>query len=76
MRNAPAPAIDIKTEFPLRILRRKINLAGWRLQSFGHDHAGGRIVIVPAEDHNFKITYPNDLLLAEAILKQRALSQA
>jgi 2-C-methyl-D-erythritol 4-phosphate cytidylyltransferase len=40
------------------------------------EHAGGRIVIVPAEDHNFKITYPNDLLLAEAILKQRASSRA
>ena len=40
------------------------------------EHAGGRIVIVPAEDHNFKITYANDLLLAEAILKQRASSRA
>ena len=36
------------------------------------EHAGGRIVIVPAEDHNFKITYASDLPLAEAILKQRA----
>src|SRR6476620_6494657 len=36
------------------------------------EHAGGRIVIVPAEDHNFKITYASDLLLADAILKQRA----
>ncbi len=36
------------------------------------EHAGGRIVIVPAEDLNFKITYAGDLLLAEAILKQRA----
>jgi 2-C-methyl-D-erythritol 4-phosphate cytidylyltransferase len=36
------------------------------------EHAGGRIVIVPAEDHNFKITYASDLTLAEAILKQRA----
>ena len=36
------------------------------------EHAGGRIVIVPAEDQNFKITYAGDLLLAEAILKQRA----
>ena len=39
------------------------------------EHAGGRIVIVPAEDHNFKITYASDLLLAEAILKQRASSR-
>ena len=36
------------------------------------EHAGGKVVIVPAEDHNFKITYASDLLLAEAILKQRA----
>jgi 2-C-methyl-D-erythritol 4-phosphate cytidylyltransferase len=36
------------------------------------ENAGGRIVIVPADDHNFKITYASDLLLAEAILKQRA----
>jgi len=36
------------------------------------EHAGGKIVIVPAEDQNFKITYGSDLLLAEAILKQRA----
>jgi 2-C-methyl-D-erythritol 4-phosphate cytidylyltransferase len=40
------------------------------------EHAGGRIVIVPAEDHNFKITYANDLLLAEAVLKQRVSSRA
>jgi 2-C-methyl-D-erythritol 4-phosphate cytidylyltransferase len=35
------------------------------------EHAGGKVVIVPTEDHNFKITFANDLLLAEAILKQR-----
>lgn len=34
--------------------------------------AGEKVVIVPAEDHNFKITYASDLLLTEAILKQRA----
>ena len=36
------------------------------------EHAGAKIVIVPAEDQNFKITYASDLLLAEAVLKQRA----
>jgi len=36
------------------------------------EHAGGKIVIVPAEDHNLKITYASDLALAEGILKQRA----
>lgn len=35
------------------------------------EHAGGKIVIVPAEDQNLKITYANDLLLAEVILEQR-----
>jgi 2-C-methyl-D-erythritol 4-phosphate cytidylyltransferase len=35
------------------------------------EHAGGKIVIVPAEEHNFKITFASDLPLAEAILKQR-----
>ncbi|PYL00838.1 MAG: 2-C-methyl-D-erythritol 4-phosphate cytidylyltransferase, partial [Verrucomicrobia bacterium] len=36
------------------------------------EHAGGRVVIVPAEDHNLNITYASDLALAEGILKQRA----
>jgi 2-C-methyl-D-erythritol 4-phosphate cytidylyltransferase len=40
------------------------------------EHAGGRIMIVPAEDHNLKITYASDLPLAEAVLKQRASSRA
>jgi 2-C-methyl-D-erythritol 4-phosphate cytidylyltransferase len=38
------------------------------------EHAGSKIVIVPAEDHNLKITYAGDLSLAEAILKQRAVA--
>ena len=36
------------------------------------EHAGGKVVIVPAQDQNLKITFVRDLLLAEAILKQRA----
>lgn len=36
------------------------------------EHAGGRVMIVPAQDQNLKITFASDLLLAEAILKQRA----
>ena len=39
------------------------------------EHVGGRIVVVPLEDHNFKITYASDLTLAEAILKQRAATR-
>jgi len=35
------------------------------------EHAGGSIVIVPAQDHNLKITYAGDLPIAESILKQR-----
>jgi 2-C-methyl-D-erythritol 4-phosphate cytidylyltransferase len=38
------------------------------------EHAGGKVVIVPAEDHNFKITFARDLPVAECILKQRASS--
>jgi 2-C-methyl-D-erythritol 4-phosphate cytidylyltransferase len=38
------------------------------------EHAGGSIVIVPAQDHNLKITYASDLPLAEFILKQRKAS--
>jgi 2-C-methyl-D-erythritol 4-phosphate cytidylyltransferase len=38
------------------------------------EHAGGSIVIVPAQDHNLKITYASDLPLAEFILKQRSSS--
>jgi 2-C-methyl-D-erythritol 4-phosphate cytidylyltransferase len=32
---------------------------------------GGKVAIVTSDDFNFKITFPNDLLLAEAVLKQR-----
>jgi 2-C-methyl-D-erythritol 4-phosphate cytidylyltransferase len=35
------------------------------------EHLGEKVVIVPSEDFNFKITYPGDLPLAEFILSQR-----
>ena len=38
------------------------------------EHAGGKIAIVAAEDHNLKITYASDLPVAEFILKQRVSS--
>jgi len=38
------------------------------------EHAGGSIVIVPAQDHNLKITYAGDLPIADFILKQRISS--
>jgi 2-C-methyl-D-erythritol 4-phosphate cytidylyltransferase len=34
--------------------------------------AGGKVMIVPAEDQNMKITFAGDLALAEFILSQRA----
>lgn len=37
------------------------------------ERAGGRIVLLPNEEPNFKITYQADLLLAEFVLRQRAL---
>ena len=38
------------------------------------EHAGGKTIIVRAEDHNPKITFPNDLALAELILRTRGQS--
>jgi len=37
-------------------------------------HAGGHTTIVRAEDHNPKITFPNDLAMAELILRTRGQS--
>jgi 2-C-methyl-D-erythritol 4-phosphate cytidylyltransferase len=36
------------------------------------EHAGGRVVLVPNDDFNFKVTYPRDLQLAEFVLNERA----
>jgi len=38
------------------------------------EYSGGKVVIVPAQDHNLKITYGSDLAIAEFILKQRISS--
>ncbi len=38
------------------------------------EHAGGSIVIVPAQDHNLKITFASDLPIAQFILEQRSSS--
>ncbi|HEY2625872.1 MAG TPA: 2-C-methyl-D-erythritol 4-phosphate cytidylyltransferase [Candidatus Udaeobacter sp.] len=35
------------------------------------ERLGGKVFLVPAEDFNFKITYRQDLALAEFVLKQR-----
>ena len=36
------------------------------------EHFGHKVVLVPNDDFNFKITYPRDLPLAEFVLRQRA----
>ena len=36
------------------------------------EHVGGTVVLLPNEEWNVKITYPRDLLLAQAILGRRA----
>jgi 2-C-methyl-D-erythritol 4-phosphate cytidylyltransferase len=36
------------------------------------EHLGRKVVLVPNQDFNFKITYPRDFLLAEFVIKQRA----
>jgi 2-C-methyl-D-erythritol 4-phosphate cytidylyltransferase len=37
---------------------------------------GRKVVLVPNDDFNFKITYPRDLILSEFVLKHRARSAA
>jgi 2-C-methyl-D-erythritol 4-phosphate cytidylyltransferase len=39
------------------------------------EYLGRKVVLVPNEDFNFKITYPRDLPLAEFVLRQRATNQ-
>ncbi|HKP02266.1 MAG TPA: 2-C-methyl-D-erythritol 4-phosphate cytidylyltransferase [Chthoniobacterales bacterium] len=36
------------------------------------EHLGAKVVLVPNDEFNFKITYPRDLLLAEAVLTRRS----
>ena len=35
------------------------------------EHLGAKVVLVPNDEFNFKITYPRDLLLAESVLTRR-----
>jgi 2-C-methyl-D-erythritol 4-phosphate cytidylyltransferase len=35
------------------------------------EHIGGRVAVVPGEKTNIKLTSPDDLVLAEAILEAR-----
>ncbi|HEY3661893.1 MAG TPA: 2-C-methyl-D-erythritol 4-phosphate cytidylyltransferase [Chthoniobacterales bacterium] len=39
------------------------------------EHVGGKVVLLPNESPNFKITYPADLPLAEFLLRQRTVSK-
>ncbi|HYY13490.1 MAG TPA: 2-C-methyl-D-erythritol 4-phosphate cytidylyltransferase, partial [Chthoniobacterales bacterium] len=34
-------------------------------------HLGRKVVLVPNQDFNFKITYPRDFLIVEMIFRQR-----
>jgi 2-C-methyl-D-erythritol 4-phosphate cytidylyltransferase len=36
------------------------------------EYLGRKVVLVPNDDFNFKITYPRDLPLAEFVLRQRS----
>ena len=36
------------------------------------EHLGGKVVLLPNEEWNVKITYPRDLLLAQAVLARRS----
>ena len=38
------------------------------------EHLGRKVVLVPNDDFNFKITFPRELTLAEFVLRQRAAS--
>jgi 2-C-methyl-D-erythritol 4-phosphate cytidylyltransferase len=38
------------------------------------EHLGAKVVLVPNDEFNFKITYPRDLLLAESVLTRRSQS--
>ena len=39
------------------------------------EYLGRKVVLVPNEDFNFKITYPRDFPLAEFVIQQRATNQ-
>jgi 2-C-methyl-D-erythritol 4-phosphate cytidylyltransferase len=39
------------------------------------EYLGRKVVLVPNDDFNFKITYPRDLPLAEFVLRQRAVKK-
>ena len=40
------------------------------------ERVGGKVVLLPNDEPNFKVTYPADLPLAEFVLRQRALKSA
>jgi 2-C-methyl-D-erythritol 4-phosphate cytidylyltransferase len=39
------------------------------------EHLGHKVVLVPNQDFNFKITYPRDLPMAEIVIQQRAANK-
>ena len=80
-------SIDRKNVFAMQtpqIFRRQLLVRAYQLVAENSlaitdevsavEHAGGKIAIVPAEDHNLKITFASDLTVAEFILKERSSS--
>jgi 2-C-methyl-D-erythritol 4-phosphate cytidylyltransferase len=71
-------AVQTPQAFPLGVLRRAYGVSEEVLNSAPDDaflveRVGGRVVSVMGEKTNIKLTTPEDLVFAEAILKARAL---
>src|SRR5437868_10935327 len=62
---------DLLVEAYARIARESLAITD---EVSAIEHAGSKTIIVRAEDHNPKITFPNDLAVAELILRARGQS--
>ncbi len=74
-------AVQTPQAFQLAMLRKVYERSADRLRAATDDaslieNAGGRILTVAGEKTNIKLTTPEDLILAEAILKARAAPRA
>jgi 2-C-methyl-D-erythritol 4-phosphate cytidylyltransferase len=74
-------AVQTPQAFQLAMLRKVYQSSTDRLRAATDDaslfeNAGGRILTVAGEKTNIKLTTPEDLILAEAILKARAAPRA
>jgi 2-C-methyl-D-erythritol 4-phosphate cytidylyltransferase len=59
----------------LRAAHARARREGWEATDDAMllERAGARVVVVPVSGENFKVTLPGDRILAEAILRERAL---